>query len=156
MTLPTITQVVVDNLEYVPVVESRMIVYEPPILTISSCPVLVTTTPPITHNLNIHKERTFRMVDVQELLSVNCISIDDVNGSLFEWGKNNENINIQWNVTPICTRSFALFLFKSLNNEAQFKIITVPKLQAWITSSVPEINIFEASFIPDKDTICVE
>ena len=70
--------------------------------------------------------------------------------------KNSENRNIQWNVTPICTRSFALFLFKSLNNEAQFKIITVPKLQAWITSSVPEINIFEASFIPDKDTICVE
>ena len=38
----------------------------------------------------------------------------------------------------------------------QFKIITIQKLKAWITSSVPEINIFEASFIPDKDTIYIE
>ena len=47
VTLPTITQTVVNNSEYVPVVENRMIVYEPPILTISSFPVFVV--PPLSN-----------------------------------------------------------------------------------------------------------
>ena len=66
VTLPTIAQTVVENSTYIHIAENRMIVYYLPILTISSYPVIVTTTSPVKSDMSNNKETQFRMMDIQE------------------------------------------------------------------------------------------
>ena len=96
------------------------------------------------------------MLAIQESLSINCLFIDDICGSLFGWCKNNESRNIQWNTSSIFTRRYTSLLFESLNNSIPYDIVPIRKLQAWIVTSMPHINLFEAIFVPGNKTIMLE
>ena len=61
---PIITQTMVNSSYYITVIGTRTIVHKPQILTISSCPVLVTSASLITNNMRNTKETTFRILNV--------------------------------------------------------------------------------------------
>ena len=70
--LPVIIKSTVDNEKYVPCTENMIIKHLSPPLIISSCPVLVTFTHQPMNTGNSSKETLFRMLDIQESLSINC------------------------------------------------------------------------------------
>ena len=82
--LLVIIKFIVDNEKYVLCIEDRVIKYLSPSLIISSCPVLVTSTHQPMNTRNSSKETLFRMLAIQESLSINCSCIDDICESLFE------------------------------------------------------------------------
>ena len=90
--LPVIIKYIVDNEKYVPCIENRVIKHLSPSLIISSCPVWVTSTHQPMNTRNSNKETLFRVLAIQESLSINCLCIDDICESLFEWCKNNETV----------------------------------------------------------------
>ena len=147
---------IVDNKMYVPCTENRVIKYLSLSLIISSCPVLVTSTHQPVNTRNSSKESLLRMLAILESLSINYLSIDDICGSLFEWCKNNESRNIQWNTSSIFTRRYTSLLFDSLNKSIPYDIVPVRKLQDWIVTSMPRINLFEAIFVPGNKTTMLE
>ena len=61
---PIITQTVVNSSIYMPVMETWMIIYKLQILTISSCPVLVTSASLITDNRRNTKEIIVRILNI--------------------------------------------------------------------------------------------
>ena len=89
--IPVLIKSIVDNEMYVPCTENRVIKYLSLSLIISSCPLLVTSTHQPVNTRNSSKEILFRMLAIQESLSINCLCIDDICESLFEWFKKNEN-----------------------------------------------------------------
>ena len=93
--MPVITQCRIDEYKNVPCTETRMILAGTPPLAIASCPVMVTaaTMNHIPHSR--HPEQSTRMLDIQGSLSVNCICMDDICGSVYEWCNKNESRSIQ-------------------------------------------------------------
>ena len=133
-----------------------MIKHLSPSLIISSCPVLVTSTYRPMNTRNSSKELLFRMLAIQESLSINCLCIDDICGSLFEWCKNNESRNIQWNTSSIFTRRYTFLLLESLNKNIPYNIVPIRKLEAWVVTSIPHVNLFEAIFVLGNKTTMLE
>ena len=82
--------------------------------------------------------------------------IDDLCGSLFEWCTNNESRTIQWNTSSIFTRRYTSLLFESLNKNIRYDIVPIRKLQAFVVTSIPHINLFEAIFVPGNKTTMLE
>ena len=150
--LPIITQSVIDASKHIPCTETRLIKLNMSPLAILSCPVLVTSAQKCAFEHDENNETKTRMINVQESLLINCLCIDDVSGSLFEWCKNSENRSIQWNITSVFTRAYTSLVFDSLNTNTTFSVVPIIKLQEWITVTVPQINLFEATFVPDNTT----
>lgn len=150
--LPVIIKFIMDNEKFVPCTENRIINHLSPPLTISSCPVLVTSTHQPVNTRNSSDEILFRMLVIQESLSIICLCIDDIYGSLFEWCKNNESRNIQWNTSSIFTTRCAFLLFESLNKNTSYDIVPIKKVQAWVVISMLHVNLFEAIFVPGNKT----
>ena len=96
------------------------------------------------------------MLVIQESLSINCLCVDDVCGSFFEWCKYNESRNIQWNTSFIFTRRYTSLLFDSLNKNIPYDIVPIKKLQGWVVASMPHVNLFEATFVPGNRTTMLE
>ena len=105
---------------------------------------------------NTSKEYCFRMLTIQESLSINCLCIDNICGSLFEWCKNNECRNTQWNTSSIFTRRYTSLIFESLNKNAPYNIVPIKKLQASVVTSMPHVNLFEATFVSGNKTIMLQ
>ena len=105
---------------------------------------------------NSSNETLFRMLAIQESLSINCLCIDDICGSLFEWCKNNESRNIQWNTSSIFTRRYTFLLLESLNKNIPYNIVPIRKLEAWVVTSIPHVNLFEAIFVLGNKTTMLE
>ena len=129
-----------------------MIETQVPPLVISSCPVLVTSTDQGDDTYNISKETQFLMINVQELISVSFVCVNDVCGSLFKWCRNHESRHIQWNVISIFTRRYTSLLFGLLHKNESFNVVPLEKLHEWIMASSPQINVFEATFVPYNNT----
>ena len=149
--MPIIIQCRIDRYKNVPCTETRMILIGTPPLAIASCPVMVTaaTMNHIPHSR--HPEQSTRMLDIQGSLSVNCICIDDICGSVYEWCNNNESRSIQWNVTSIFLNSYSSLLFTALHPRNNVHIIPIDKLRLWVIQSAPQANLLEATFVPNKD-----
>ena len=147
---------IVDNKKYVPYTENKVIKSLLPTLIISSCPILVTSAHQPLNTSNTSKDKLFRMLAIQESLFINCLCIDDMCCSLFEWCRNNESRNIQWNTSSISTRRYTSLLFESLNKNIPYDIVPIRKLQAWVVTSMPHINLFEAIFVPGNKTTMLE
>ena len=96
------------------------------------------------------------MLTIQESLSIDSLCIDDMCGSLFEWCKNNESRNIQWNTSSIFTRRYTSLIFESLNKNIPYDIVPIKKIQAWVVTSMPHVNLFEATFVPGNRTTMLE
>ena len=154
--LPTIIKSIVNNEKYVPCTEDRAIIHLSPSLIISSFPVLVTSTHQPVNTRDSSKETLFRILAIQESLSINCLCIDDICESLFEWCKNNESRNIQWNTSSIFTRRYTSLIFESLNKNIPYDIVPIKKIQAWVVTSMPHVNLFEATFVPGNRTTMLE
>ena len=105
---------------------------------------------------NTSKEKMFQILDIQELLTINYLCIDDICSSLFEWCRNNESQNIQWNTTFIFTSRYTFLIFKSLNKNIPYDIVPIKKLQAWVDASIPHVDLFEATFVPGNKTTILQ
>ena len=80
--LSIIIQPDIDKTTYVPCTEDQIVMYKSPPLNKYSCSVLVTSVNASTCVGKIAKETLFRIMEVQESLYINCISINDVSGYL--------------------------------------------------------------------------
>ena len=49
-----------------------------------------------------------------------------------------------------------LLLFESLNKNIPYDIVPIKKLQAWVVISMPHVDLFEATFVPDNRTTMLE
>ena len=84
LTLLIKIKTVMDKSKYVRCTENQIIKMDTPPLVILSYPVLVASANDSQHASNSGKDTLFRMLDIQDSLSVNCLCIDDVSGSLLE------------------------------------------------------------------------
>ena len=82
--------------------------------------------------------------------------IDDICGYLSEWCRNNKSRNIQWNTSSVFTRRCTSLIFESFNKNKPYDIVPIKKLQAWVVTLMPRVNLFEATFVPDNKTTMLQ
>ena len=112
---PVIINSIVDNQKYGRYTEHKIVKPLSPPLIISSCSEVVTSTHHPMNTSNTSKETLFRMLAIQESLSISWLCIDDICGYLFEWCRNNKSRNIQWNTSSVFTRRCTSLIFESFN-----------------------------------------
>ena len=147
---PLVITSTLSTMEVIPTTSSTLSLVESDTKTISSCPVLVTSSHAVASMPTNNKEPLFRMIDVQKLLSINCLCIDDVCGSMYEWCGKNETSNIQWNVSSLFSRKFTSLLFAALHSNATYTTIPINSINVWITESLLVYNLLETTFVPDN------
>ena len=135
----------------VPCTEKQLVLFNTPPVVIASCPVLVTSINCCNLPRNDHLEQPTKMLGIQESLTVNCLCIDDISGSLYEWCRNHESRSIQWNTTALFLQGSDSQLFHSLHPNSKFSILAARDLSAWIIASAPYTNLLEATFIPTEE-----